>query len=75
MSLPEDDSRGPLAIGESASNWTPSCNGSISVELDGQRTTSDSSALLLGEALDSRDVIAALEDHLVDLRDPQRVRH
>ena len=39
----------------------------ISVELDGQRTTSDSSALLLGEALDSNGVIAALEDHLVDL--------
>ena len=38
-------------MGESLSTWTPSCNGSIRVELDGQRTTSDSGALLLREAL------------------------
>jgi len=62
-------------MGESVSPWIPSCNGSIRVELDDQRTTSDSGALLLREALDNSGVIAALEDHLVDQRDPQRVRH
>src|SRR5690554_1818951 len=62
-------------MGESLSTWTPSCNGSIRVEMSGQRTTSDSGALLLREALDNSGVIAALEDHLVDPRDPQRVRH
>ena len=67
MFLPEHGSREPLAIGESLFIWTPSCNRSISVEIHGQCTTSDSSALLLGKALDSSGVIAALEDHLVDL--------
>jgi hypothetical protein len=62
-------------MGESVSPWIPSCNGSIRVELDGQRTTSDSGALLLREALDNSGVINALEDNLVDERDPQRVRH
>ncbi len=62
-------------MGESVSPWTPSCNGSIRVELDGQRATSDSGALLLREALDNSGVIDALEDNLVDRRDPQRVRH
>ncbi|SDN99579.1 Transposase DDE domain group 1, partial [Vreelandella arcis] len=62
-------------MGERISPWIPSCNGSIRVELDGQRTTSDSGALLLREALDNSGVIDALEDHLVDRRDPQRVRH
>ncbi|HSP59242.1 MAG TPA: IS1380 family transposase [Halomonas sp.] len=75
MFLPEHDSRGLLAMGESLSTWTPSCNGSIRVELSGQRTTSDSGALLLREALDNSGVIDALEDNLVDQRDPQRVRH
>ncbi|MBS9405534.1 transposase, partial [Halomonas sp. TRM85114] len=75
MFLPEHDSRGLLAMGESLSTWTPSCNGSIRVEMSGQRTTSDSGALLLREALDNSGVIAALEDHLVDQRDPDRVRH
>jgi|GEM_PF-1664132 hypothetical protein len=62
-------------MGESLSPWNPSCNRSIRVELSGHRTTSDSGALLLREALDSSGVIAALEDHLVDHRDPDRVRH
>ncbi|SEL12974.1 Transposase DDE domain group 1 [Halomonas daqiaonensis] len=62
-------------MGESLSTWTPSCNGSIRVEMSGQRTSSDSGALLLREALDNSGVIDALEDHLADRRDPQRVRH
>lgn len=62
-------------MGESISTWTPTCNGSVRVELSGQRTTSDSGALLLREALDSSGVIAALEDNLVDRRHPQRIRH
>lgn len=38
-------------MGESRlSTWT-SCNGSIRVKLDGQRTSSDSGAMLLREAL------------------------
>jgi hypothetical protein len=41
-------------MGESLSTWTPSCNGSVRVELSGHRTTSDSGALLLREALDSK---------------------
>ena len=49
-------------MGESISPWIPTCNGSIRVELDGQRTTSDSGALLLREALDNSGVIEALED-------------
>ncbi|SHL87324.1 Transposase DDE domain group 1 [Vreelandella subglaciescola] len=62
-------------MGESLSPWTPSCNGSIRVELSGHRTTSDSGALLLREALDNSGMIDALDDHLVDHRDPDRVRH
>ena len=62
-------------MGESDSPWNPSCNGSIRVELSGHRTTSDSGALLLREALDNSGVIEALDDHLVDPRDPLRVRH
>lgn len=62
-------------MGETLTTWSPSCNGSVRVELSGQRMTSDSGALLLREALDRSGVIAALEDHLVDQRDPQRVRH
>ena len=46
-------------MGESISIWTPTCNGSVHVEQSGQRTTSDSGALLLREALDSSSVIAA----------------
>ena len=62
-------------MGESLSTWTPSCNGSVRVELSGQRTTSDSGALLLREALNNSGVIEALENNLVDLRNPLRVRH
>jgi len=62
-------------MGETVSPWIPSCNGSIRVELDGQRTTSDSGALLLREALDSSGVIDALDDNLIDQRNPLRVRH
>jgi len=75
MFLPEHDSRGPLAMGESLSTWTPSCNGAVRVELSGQRTTSDSGALLLREALDNSGVIEALEDTLVDPRNPLRIHH
>ena len=62
-------------MGESLSTWTPSCNGSVRVELSGHRTTSDSGALLLREALDSSGVIEALGDNLVDARHPLRIRH
>ncbi len=62
-------------MGESLSTWTPSCNSSVRVELSGQRTTSDSGALLLREALDNSGVIEALEDNLVDRRHPLRIRH
>jgi len=51
-------------MGESLSTWTPSCNGAVRVELSGQRTTSDSGALLLREALDNSGVIEALDVHL-----------
>ncbi|XUO82517.1 transposase [Halomonas sp. KM007] len=50
-------------MGESISPWIPTCNGSIRVELDGQRTTSDSG------------VIEVLEDNLVDRLNPLRIRH
>ena len=40
-------------MGETLTTWSPSCNGSVRVELSGQRTTSDSGALLLREALDN----------------------
>jgi len=62
-------------MGESPSTWTPWCNGSVRVELSGPRTTSDSGALLLREALDNSDVVEALDDNLVDQRDPLRIRH
>ncbi|MBB3190971.1 hypothetical protein FHR94_002215 [Halomonas cerina] len=62
-------------MGESVSPWTPSCNGSVSVQLSGHATSSDSGALLLREALDRSGVIEALEDHLVDRRHPLRIRH
>ena len=62
-------------MGETLTTWTPSCNGSVRVELSGHRTTSDSGALLLREALDSSGVIEALDDNLVDPRHPLRIRH
>ena len=62
-------------MGESLSTWTPSCNGAVRFELSGQRTTSDSGALLLREAFDNSGEIEALEDNLLDLRIPLRVRH
>ena len=62
-------------MGESLSTWTPSCNGAARVELSSQRTTSDSGALLLREVLDNSGVIEALEDNLVDFRNPLRIRH
>ena len=40
-------------MGETLTTWSPSCNGSVRVELSGQRTTSDSGALLLRDALDN----------------------
>ena len=62
-------------MGETLTTWTPSCNGSVRVELSGHRTTSDSGALLLREALDSSGVIEALDDNLIDSRHPLRIRH
>ena len=62
-------------MGETLTTWTPSCNSSVRVELSGHRTTSDSGALLLREALDNSGVIEALEDNLVDRRHPLRIRH
>ncbi len=62
-------------MGETLTTWSPSCNGSVRVELSGQRTTSDSGALLLREALDNSGVIEALEDNLVDRRHPLRIRY
>jgi len=62
-------------MGESLSLWIPSCNGFIRFKLDAQHTTSDSGPLLLPEALDNRSVIDALEDNLVERRDPLRIRH
>ena len=62
-------------MGESLSTWTPSCNGSVRVELSGQRTTSDSGALLLREALDRSGAIEAHKDNPVDPRHPLRIRH
>lgn len=55
--------------------WKPTCNRSVSVQLSSQRTTSDGGALLLREALDSSGVINALEEQLIDPRDPSRVQH
>ncbi|WP_336270538.1 transposase [Vreelandella arctica] len=62
-------------MGETLTTWSPSCNGSINVQLSGDATTSDAGTLLLREALDRSGVIEAMEDHLVDPRDPLRVRH
>ena len=62
-------------MGETLTTWSPSCNGSVNVQLSGDATTSDAGALLLREALDRSGVIEAMEDHLVDPRDPLRVRH
>lgn len=62
-------------MGERLSTWTSSCNGSVRVELSGQRATSDSGALLLRADLDNSGVIEALEDNLVDRRHPLRIRH
>jgi len=62
-------------MGETLTTWSPSCNGSVNVQLSGERTTSDSGALLLREALDNSGVIEALEDNLVDRRHPLRIRH
>lgn len=62
-------------MGETLTTWSPSCNGSVRVELNGHRTTSDSGALLLREALDNSGVIEALEDNIVEQRQPLRIRH
>jgi len=45
------------------------------VQLSGDATTSDAGGLVLREALDTSGVIDALTYHLVDARDPLRVRH
>ena len=62
-------------MGERLPSWSPACNGSVHVQLSGDATTSDAGGLLLREALDISGVIDALEYHLVDPRDPLRVRH
>ncbi len=61
-------------MGETLATWSPSCNGSVNVQLSGDATTSDAGTLLLREALDRSGVIEAMEDHLVDPRDPLRIR-
>lgn len=62
-------------MGEIITIWKPTCNRSVSVQLSSQRTTSDGGALLLREALDSSGVTNALEEQLIDPRDPSRVQH
>ncbi|PWV74182.1 DDE family transposase [Halomonas sp. A11-A] len=62
-------------MGETITTSTPDFNGSIRIELSGHHTTSDAGVLALREALDGSGVVAALEDHLVDTRDPTRIRH
>ena len=62
-------------MGETLTTWTPTCNGSVNVQLSVNATTSDAGALLLSEALDRSGVVEAMEDHPVDPRDPLRVRH
>ncbi|MCA1772333.1 MAG: IS1380 family transposase [Halomonas sp.] len=62
-------------MGERLPSWSPICNGSVHVQLSGDATTSDAGGLILREALDISGVIDALEDHLMDPRDPLRVRH
>ena len=57
-------------MGERRSSWIISCNHSVRLVPSGQRTTSDSGALLLRETLDRSGVIDALEDNLVDPRNP-----
>lgn len=62
-------------MGERLPSWSPTCNGSVHVQLSSDATTSDAGGLILREALDISGVISALDDHLVDPRDPLRVRH
>lgn len=62
-------------MGESVSAWSPSCNGSIRIDLDGQRITSDIGALPLREALECSGVIDSLDDHLVDTHDALRISY
>ena len=61
-------------MGETLTTWSPSCNGSINVQLSGA-ATSDAGALLLREALDRSGAIEAMAEHLVDPRHPLRIRH
>ncbi len=49
-------------MGESLSTWMPSCNGSVRVELDGQRTTSDSGALWQLACSDARGMTPLAQD-------------
>ena len=62
-------------MGETVSPMTPSFNGSVRVQLSGHATSSDAGALVLREALDRSGVMAALDHHLVDSRNPLRIRH
>ena len=62
-------------MGERLPAWSPTCNGSVHVQLSSDATTSDAGGLVLREALDISGVISALDYHLVDPRDPLRVRH
>ncbi|WP_422822351.1 IS1380 family transposase, partial [Vreelandella rituensis] len=62
-------------MGERLPSWSPTCNGSVHVQLSGDATTSDAGGLVLREALDTSGVIDALAYRLVDPRDPLRVRH
>lgn len=62
-------------MGESVPAWSPTCNGSVHVQLSDDATTSDAGGLVLREALDTSGVIDALAYHLDDPRDPLRVHH
>ncbi|GEN29759.1 hypothetical protein HVA01_34050 [Halovibrio variabilis] len=62
-------------MGESVASSATSFNGSVHVQFSHDATTSDAGGLVLREALDNSGVIAALEKHLVDTRNPLRVRH
>jgi len=60
---------------EPLTTWMPSWNGAVRVESSDQRTTSDSGALRLGDALNKNGVINAMADSQVDRCHPLRIRH
>lgn len=62
-------------MGETMPTWKPTCNSSVSVQFSNRRTSSNSGALLLREALVHSGVIEQLEGQLVDFRGPVQVKH